>query len=246
MFGVNNIDDDELIVESVDVAEPAKEVVDDITLAKALMEIKSVKHKAAKVVIQEQEQEKRRKFFVAKRVEEKRNKRPKQAQQRKIMCTYLKNIEGKKLIDLKNKSFDSIQKMFDRAFKRINTFVDFRTELVEESSKKAEAIKINDDKETAKLKQLVNIIPDKEGVLIDAIPLAVKPPSIVDWKMIKEGKKTYYKIIRVDGSSKMYLVFSHMLIGFEKEYVQTLWKLVKAKHGSTRPEDGYERVLWVI
>nr|GEV61808.1 hypothetical protein [Tanacetum cinerariifolium] len=173
-------DDDELIVESVDVAEPAKEVVDDITLAKALMEIKSVKHKAAKVVIQEQEQ------GSSKRAGE---------------------------------------------------------ELEHESTKKQ---KINDDKETAKLKQLVNIIPDKEGVLIDAIPLAVKPPSIVDWKMIKEGKKTYYKIIRVDGSSKMYLVFSHMLKDFEKEYVQTLWKLVKAKHGSTRPEDGYERVLWVI
>nr|GFC45790.1 hypothetical protein [Tanacetum cinerariifolium] len=57
---------------------------------------------------------------------------------KKIMCTYHKNIKGKKLTDLKNKSFDSIQKMFDRAFKRVNTFVDYRTELVEESSKKAE------------------------------------------------------------------------------------------------------------
>ncbi|GKC94326.1 hypothetical protein Tco_1159768, partial [Tanacetum coccineum] len=39
----------------------------------------------------------------------------------------------------KNKSFDSIQKMFDRAFKRVNTFVDFRTDLVEGSSKRAGA-----------------------------------------------------------------------------------------------------------
>nr|GEU67190.1 protein FAR1-related sequence 5-like [Tanacetum cinerariifolium] len=82
--------------------------------------------------------EKRRKFFAASRVEDKRNKPPTQAQQRKIMCTYLNNVEGKKLKDLKNKSFDSIQKMFDRAFKRVNTFVDFRTVLVEGSSKRAE------------------------------------------------------------------------------------------------------------
>nr|GEX46445.1 hypothetical protein [Tanacetum cinerariifolium] len=81
---------------------------------------------------------KRRKFFAAKRAEEKRNKPPTQAQQRKIMFTYLKNMEGKKLTNLKNKSFDSIQKMFDRAFKRVNTFVEYRTELVKESSKKAE------------------------------------------------------------------------------------------------------------
>nr|GEX06625.1 hypothetical protein [Tanacetum cinerariifolium] len=82
--------------------------------------------------------EERRKFFAAKRADEKMNKPPTQAQQRKIMCTYLKNMEVKKLIDLKNKSFDSIQKMFDRAFKRVNTFVDYITELVKESSKKAE------------------------------------------------------------------------------------------------------------
>ncbi|GJY60438.1 hypothetical protein Tco_0461095 [Tanacetum coccineum] len=68
--------------------------------------------------------------------------------------------------------------------------------------------------------------------------------SIVDYKIYKEGKKTYYQIIRVDGSSKMYLVFSHMLKSFDREDLETLWKLVKAKHGSTRPDEGYERVLW--
>ncbi|GKA15874.1 hypothetical protein Tco_0695621 [Tanacetum coccineum] len=35
------------------------------------------------------------------------------------MCTYLKNMKGYKLNDLKLKEFDSIQKMFDRAFKRM-------------------------------------------------------------------------------------------------------------------------------
>ncbi|GKE36356.1 hypothetical protein Tco_1459761, partial [Tanacetum coccineum] len=79
----------------------------------------------------------RRKHFAAKRAEEKRKKPPTQAQQIKIMCTYLKNMEGKKPKDLKNKSFDSIQKMFDKAFKRVNTFVDYKTKLVEESFKKA-------------------------------------------------------------------------------------------------------------
>nr|GEX08295.1 hypothetical protein [Tanacetum cinerariifolium] len=184
MFGVNNLDGDKVIVESEDVAEQAKEVVDDITLAKALMAIKSAKPKDDKVLIQEPEQgtttttsttitaassrpkakgivihdqeqeqrleseraqqekeasialigswddvqdkinvdyelaqrlqakkqdeltdtekaklfmeflKKRRKFFAAKRAEEKRNKPPTKAQQRNIMSTYLKNIDG--------------------------------------------------------------------------------------------------------------------------------------------------------
>nr|GEV02692.1 retrovirus-related Pol polyprotein from transposon TNT 1-94 [Tanacetum cinerariifolium] len=53
MFGVNDLNGDEVIVESVDIIEQAKEVVADITLAKALMEIKIAKPKADKVIIQE-------------------------------------------------------------------------------------------------------------------------------------------------------------------------------------------------
>nr|GEY40371.1 hypothetical protein [Tanacetum cinerariifolium] len=98
-------------------------------------------------------------------------------------------LTGKKLKDLKNKSFDSIQKMFDRAFKRVNTFVDFRIELVEGSSKRAgeelkqgssKKQKVDDNKEIAELKELMKIILDEEEVAIDVIPLAVKSPKIVD------------------------------------------------------------------
>ncbi|GJW78664.1 hypothetical protein Tco_0140346 [Tanacetum coccineum] len=35
-----------------------------------------------------------------------------------------------------------------------------------------------------------------------------------------------------------------MLKSLDREDLETLWKLVKAKHGSTRLEEGYERVLW--
>ncbi|GJV44529.1 hypothetical protein Tco_1429065 [Tanacetum coccineum] len=104
------------------------------------------------------------------------------------MCTYLKNMEGYKLQDLNLKGFDYIQEMFDRAFQRVNTFEDFRTELVEGKEKRAgiELIqentkkqKVEDDKETAELKQLMKIILDEEEVATDAIPLAIKSPSIV-------------------------------------------------------------------
>ncbi|GKC09179.1 hypothetical protein Tco_1000789 [Tanacetum coccineum] len=114
-------------------------------------------------------------------------------------------------------------------------------ELEKESIKKQ---KVDKDKETSELQSLIEIVPDEEEVAIDAIPLATKSPSIVDWKIHKEGKKTYYQIIKDDRSSKMYLVFSHMLKSFDREDLETLWKLVKAKHGSTRLEEGYERVLW--
>ncbi|GJX30261.1 hypothetical protein Tco_0238340 [Tanacetum coccineum] len=122
--------------------------------------------------------------------------------------------------------------------KRVNTFVDIDTELMEGSKVRAEAEiaqessskragteleqesikkqKLDEDKETAELQRLIEVVLDKEEVAIDAIPLVINPPSIVDYKIHKEGKKTYYQIIRADGT----------------------------KHGSTRPTEGYERVLW--
>ncbi|GJS04322.1 retrovirus-related pol polyprotein from transposon TNT 1-94 [Tanacetum coccineum] len=145
--------------------------------------------------------EQRRKHFATKRSEEKRNKPSTQAQQRKIMCTYLKNMEGKKLKDLKNKSFDSIQKMFDIAFKRVNTFVNFRTDLVEDSSKRAgeeleqeitKKQKVDEDKDTTELQRLIEATPDEEEVVIYVVPLATKPPTIVDWKIHKEGNNSYF------------------------------------------------------
>ncbi|GJT13231.1 hypothetical protein Tco_0860273 [Tanacetum coccineum] len=182
------------------------------------------------------------------------------------MSTYLKNMAGYKHNQLKNKSFDDIQKLFDKAMKRVNTFVDIDTELVEGSEVRAEAEiaqesssnragikleqesikkqKVDEDKEIAELQRLIEVVPDKEEVAIDAIPLATKPPSIVDWKIHRKGKKSYYQIIRADGSSKMYLVFSHMLKSFDREDLETLYKLVKAKYGSTRPVEDLDLVLY--
>nr|GEV00895.1 hypothetical protein [Tanacetum cinerariifolium] len=71
-------------------------------------------------------------------------------------------------------------------------------ELVQEITKKQ---KVEDDKEKAELKQVMETIPNEEEVAIDAIPLAVKSSRIVDWKIHKKGKKSYYQIVRVDGKS---------------------------------------------
>ncbi|GJX60592.1 putative ribonuclease H-like domain-containing protein [Tanacetum coccineum] len=115
--------------------------------------------------------EKRRKHFAAKRAKEKRNKPPTKAQQRKIMCTYLKNMEGYKLKDLKLKEYWIIPR--DQ--------------------------KVEDDKETAKLKQLMEIIPDEE-VAIDAIPLAVKSPISQMLKNFdREDLEDLYKLVKAIG-----------------------------------------------
>ncbi|GKA01436.1 hypothetical protein Tco_0674101 [Tanacetum coccineum] len=90
----------------------------------------------------------------------------------------------------------------------------------------------------------MEVIHDEEEIAVDAIPLATKPPTIVDWKIHKEGKKSYYQIIRAYGSSKMYRVFSLMLKSFDREDLETLYKLVKAKYGLTRPVKDLDLILY--
>ncbi|GJV82516.1 hypothetical protein Tco_1522414 [Tanacetum coccineum] len=72
-----------------------------------------------------------------------------------------------------------------------------------------------------------------EEIAIDAIPLAKKSPKIVDWKIYKEGRKSYYELIRADGKSHMYRIFSQMLESFDREDLEDLYKLVKSKFEHT-------------
>ncbi|GJZ62740.1 hypothetical protein Tco_0618877 [Tanacetum coccineum] len=146
------------------------------------------------------------------------------------MSTYLKNMAGYKYNQLKRKSYDKIQEMFDKEMKRVNTFVDMNTEFVKDSKTKAKGSskRAGDELEQEKAKK----------------QKATKPPVIVDYKIDKDGRMGYFKLIRVDGSSKRYSSMIKMLQGIDREDLETLWKLVKAKHKNTRPEDDYERVLW--
>ncbi|GJS95153.1 ribonuclease H-like domain-containing protein [Tanacetum coccineum] len=263
MFGVNDLDGNEVVVESEvtdkagdkrNIVEEAVVMADAVTIPDADYQLVERLHaqEQHELIIEEKSTlfvqflEKRKKHFAAKRAEEKRNMPPTRAQQRIIMRTYLKNMTGWKPRDLKNKSFANIQELFDKAFKRVNTFVDFRTELVEgteidESSKKAEVMeessskragdeleqenakkqKVDDDLKAAKMKELMKIVPDVEEVAVDAIHLATKPPSIVDWKIVKEGNISYYQIIRADGSSRSTTAKLPMLKQGEYE----MWKL---------------------
>ncbi|GKB88510.1 hypothetical protein Tco_0960782 [Tanacetum coccineum] len=211
--------------------------------------------------------EKRKKHFAALRTQKKRSKPPTKAQKRNTMSTYLKNMAGYKHNQLKSKSYDEIQEMFDKEMKRVNTFVEMNAKLVkgsktkeERSSKRigdelesnkskkqkidehVEAKKGNDQEET-EMKKHIEIVKDDE-VAIDAIPLATKTPMIVEYKIVKEGKFGYFQLIRADGSSKRYLSMIKMLQNINREYLETLWKLVIAKHGNTRPGEDYERMLW--
>ncbi|GJS80020.1 hypothetical protein Tco_0729901 [Tanacetum coccineum] len=188
--------------------------------------------------------DKRKKHFAKLKAEEIRRKPPTKTQKRNQICTYLKNIANYKHSQLKNKNFEEIQMLFENCIKWVDSFVPIDSEVVkggkekdegsvtrvEESSSKRASIdlqqeiikkqKIDDDQEEAEMKKHMEIVVDEEEIAVDAIPLAT------------------------DGSSRRYSSMIRILQNIDREDLETLWKLVKAKHGNTRPEEAYERVLW--
>ncbi|GJV47666.1 putative ribonuclease H-like domain-containing protein [Tanacetum coccineum] len=149
----------------------------------ALAECNSAKPKAVKVVIQEPEQEL---AFKLQAEEEERLSKEKAQQTEEA-----------------NIAWDDIQAKIEVDYKLAQRLQAQETELVEESSKKAEVEiaqessskragdkleqenakkkKVDEDKETTLLQSLIEVVLDDEDeVAIDAIPLATKPPTIVD------------------------------------------------------------------
>ncbi|GKG13738.1 hypothetical protein Tco_0350698, partial [Tanacetum coccineum] len=121
-------------------------------------------------------------------------------------------MSGYKHSQLKNKSFEEIQKLFDKEITRVNIFVDMDTEMKEGSKKakadtsqessskrasdeleqeKAKKKKVDDDQEETEMKKHMEIVINEEEVAVDAIPLATKPPVIVKYKIVKEGRIGY-------------------------------------------------------
>ncbi|GKC98794.1 hypothetical protein Tco_1169069 [Tanacetum coccineum] len=82
--------------------------------------------------------DKRKKHFARLGAEEQKRKPPTETQKRNQMCTYLKNIARFTYNQLKNKSFDEVQKAFDKTMSWIDSIVPMDTE---SSGKKAESSK---------------------------------------------------------------------------------------------------------
>ncbi|GJT71869.1 hypothetical protein Tco_1031155 [Tanacetum coccineum] len=167
---------------------------------------------------------------------------------RNRMCTYLKNMGGYKHNQLKGKSYEEIQKLFDKPYKQVNSFVPMASDDKEKGSEKkaggsrkktlakkragekqskesSKRQKMEDDAEKEELRAHLDIIP-RDDVAVSVESLATKYP-IVDWKThVLSEDKMYYEIIRANRSTKSYKIFIEMLDDFNKHDVKDdeVWK----------------------
>ncbi|GJW79049.1 hypothetical protein Tco_0140731 [Tanacetum coccineum] len=212
---------------------------------------------------------KRKKYFAELRAKEKRNKPSTKRENMNQISTYLKHMGNYIHSQLKSKNYEKIERLFEKEMKRVNTFILMDQD--EERSKKdkseskrvgkelesdvSKKQKVDEQVETdkhveakiddsAELKSRLEIVPeDEDDVTVDATPLSSKSPSIVDYKIYKEGRKNYFQIIRADGTSKSYLTFGKMFKNFNREDVEDLWKIVKSRFKKTDHVNDMDNLL---
>nr|GEY18445.1 hypothetical protein [Tanacetum cinerariifolium] len=148
------------------------------------------------------------------------------------MCTYLKNMVNYKHHQLKSKTFEEIQMLFNNTIKWIEAFVSMDTELVKGSEK---AVEGSEKAEEGSSKRAG--ISDDDDVTIEATPLSSKSLTIVDYKIYKEGRKSYFKIIRADGNSLNYLTFRKMFKNINIKDFEVLESIVKERFKKIKSVD---------
>nr|GEU49642.1 putative ribonuclease H-like domain-containing protein [Tanacetum cinerariifolium] len=164
-------------------------------------------------------------------------------------------------------SYNEIKKLFDREMRKVNEFIAMDSKAQKSSGKEAqesstkritESLKSEISKkqkvdknvepvidDTKELKKCMEIVPDDgDEVLIKATPLSSRSSSIIDYKTHKEGKKTYFNIIRADSTSQVYQTFEKMFKNFNREDIEVLWGMVKDRFKKEKPMDEMDNLLF--
>nr|GEV25235.1 hypothetical protein [Tanacetum cinerariifolium] len=171
-----------------------------------------------------------------------------EAQARKNMMIYLRNMARFKMDYFKGMKYDDIRPIFEKYFNSNVDFMEKTKERVEEEDSKAlkrisesqkdkAAKKKKLDEEVAELKRHLQIVSnDEDDVYTEATPLARKV-SVVDYTIHTENNKPYFKIIRADGTHQLFLSFLSLLRNFDREDLEVLWELVKERFASSKPKN---------
>nr|GFC07687.1 hypothetical protein [Tanacetum cinerariifolium] len=167
----------------------------------------------------------------------------------KNMIFYLKNTEGYKIDFFKGMKYDEIYPIFQAKFDANMRFLfKSRKEMEEEdeeiiksinetpAQKAAKRRKLHEQaKEDEDLKKRLEVVDDEDDdVFIEATPIGRKV-SVVDYEIVMINNKPRYKIIKVDGTHQLYISFITLLKNFDREDLEDLWGIVKARFSTSKP-----------
>nr|GEW78599.1 hypothetical protein [Tanacetum cinerariifolium] len=142
---------------------------------------------------------------------------------RKNMMIYLKNTVGYKMVSSREEMEEEDQEII----KSINETP---------AQKAAKRRKLSEEAQEAKdLRKRLEVVEDKDDdVFAEATPLASKVP-VVDYQIVLIDNKPRFKIIRADETHQFYISFVTLLKNFDREDLETLWRIVKDRFSTSKP-----------
>ncbi|GJW99995.1 hypothetical protein Tco_0183909 [Tanacetum coccineum] len=80
---------------------------------------------------------------------------------------------------------------------------------------------------------------------INPVPVAMKTPSVATYKIIKQGEKGVYQIVREDGTDIVYINFGAMMKSISRDdLTEAILGIVNDRYGMDGPEDKLEKGFW--
>nr|GEZ09176.1 hypothetical protein [Tanacetum cinerariifolium] len=180
-----------------------------------------------------------------------------ESEARKNMISYLKNTEGFKMEFFKGKTYDQILLIFQARFDANMKFL-FKTKVEMEkedediiksinetpAQKAAKRRKLSEEAQEADdLRGRLEIVQDEDDdVFVEAIPLAQKV-HVIDYQVVVKDNQPRYKIIRADDIHQFYISFITLLKNFDREDMDTLWRIVKDRFSTKKPTNFSDEYL---
>nr|GEY29508.1 hypothetical protein [Tanacetum cinerariifolium] len=110
--------------------------------------------------------------------------------------------------------------------------------------KAAKRRKLSEEAQEAEdLRKRLEVVEDEDDdVFVEATPLAQKVP-VVDYQIVLIDNKPRYKIIRADDTHQLYISFTTLLKNFDREDLETLWRIVRDRFSTSKPTNFSDEYL---
>ncbi|GJU59114.1 putative reverse transcriptase domain-containing protein, partial [Tanacetum coccineum] len=232
-------------VEGINAATIPQISKDDVTLAQTLIEIKAAKPKAKGVTIQESSESRTTlpsQSLLPSQAKDKEVARRLEAEWNADMKD---NIDWNEVVEqVQSRQSYVVRKYQALKRKHVGNTTSSKTLFKEEDPRDVMQKRIKAPRRGSREKRIPN---DEDDVFVNVTPLSSKPPTIVDYKIYKEGKKEYFQIFRANGEHQDYrfkksqpkevldvFLWHTLKVMFEHTVEDNVWKHQRGPQGLAR------------
>nr|GFA34206.1 hypothetical protein [Tanacetum cinerariifolium] len=162
-------------------------------------------------------------------------KRPQtESEAHKNIMIYLKNTAGYKMDFFKGMT-EEMEEEDQEIIKSINETL---------AQKVAKRRKLSEEAQEAKdLRKRLEVVDDEDDDVFIKATLLAQKVLVVDYQIVLVDNKPRFKIIKADETHQLYISFTTLLKNFDREDLESLWRIVKEIFSTSKPTNFLDEYL---